>query len=65
MPVTFDATDNYRTEFLRFEVARFNCGYNAIIGRPRLTNFMVIPHYPYMVLKMPGPHGIITVWAHF
>ncbi|MFX9348005.1 hypothetical protein ABTO05_21045, partial [Acinetobacter baumannii] len=34
MPVTFETPENYRTEFLRFEVANFDCGYNAIIGRP-------------------------------
>jgi hypothetical protein len=55
MPVTFGTPENYRTEFLRFEVANFDCGYNAIIGRPRLAKFMAIPHYMYMILKMPGP----------
>jgi hypothetical protein len=34
MPITFGTPENYRTEFLRFEVARFDYGYNAIIGRP-------------------------------
>jgi hypothetical protein len=63
MPVTFGTPENYRTEFLRFEVANFNCGYNAIIGRPGLAKFMAIPHYTYMILKMPGPQGIITVRA--
>jgi hypothetical protein len=24
---------------------------------------MAIPHYSYMILKMPGPQGIITVRA--
>jgi hypothetical protein len=38
MPVTFGTPENYRTEFLRFEVASFDCGYNAIIGRTRLAN---------------------------
>jgi hypothetical protein len=65
MPVTFGTPENYRTEFLRFEVASFDCGYNAIIGRPRLAKFMAIPHYSYMILKMPGPQGIITVRADF
>jgi hypothetical protein len=65
MSVTFGTPENYRTEFLRFEVARFDCGYNAIIGRPGLAKFMAIPHYPYMILKMPGPQGIITVRADF
>jgi hypothetical protein len=22
---------------------------------------MAIPHYAYMVLKMPGPHGVISI----
>jgi hypothetical protein len=65
LSITFGTLENYRTEFLRFEVAHFDCGYNAIIGRPRLAKFMAIPHYPYMILKMPGPHGIITVRADF
>jgi hypothetical protein len=34
MLVTFGTPENYRTEFLSFEVANFDCGYNAIIGRP-------------------------------
>jgi hypothetical protein len=55
MSVTFGTPENYQTEFLRFEVAHFDCGYNAIIGRPGLAKFMAIPHYPYMILKMPGP----------
>jgi hypothetical protein len=65
MLVTFDAPDNYRTELLYFEVDRFECGYNTIIGRLGLAKFMDIPHYPYMILKMPGPQGIIPIWANF
>jgi hypothetical protein len=65
MPVTFDTPDNYRIEYLRFEVASFDCGYNAIIGRPGLAKFMAIPHYTYMILKIPGPQGIITMRADF
>jgi hypothetical protein len=38
MPVTFGTPENYRTKFLRFEVARFDCGYNTIIGRLGLAN---------------------------
>jgi hypothetical protein len=65
MSVTFRTPENYQTEFLRFEVARFNCGYNAIIGKPGLAKFMAIPNYSYMILKMPGPQWIITVRADF
>jgi hypothetical protein len=65
MSVTFGTSENYRTEFLGFELASFDCGYNAIIGRPGLAKFIAIPHYSYMILKMPGPQGIITVCADF
>jgi hypothetical protein len=65
MSVTFDASDNYRTEFLRFDVARFDCGYNAIIRRSGLVKFMAIPHYLYMILKMSIPQWIIIVRADF
>jgi hypothetical protein len=65
MSVTFRTLENYRTKFLRFEVARFDCGYNSIIGRLGLAKFMAIPHYSYMILKMSGPQGIITVRADF
>jgi hypothetical protein len=53
MLITFETPENYRTEFLRIEVASFDCRYNAIIGRPGLAKFMAIPHYSYMILKMP------------
>jgi hypothetical protein len=55
MLITFDALDNYRTEFLCFDLPWFDCGYNTIIGRPGLAKFMAIPHYPYMILKMSSP----------
>jgi hypothetical protein len=65
MLVTFGTPENYKTEFLRFEVAHFYCRYNAIIGRPGLAKFMAIPHYSYMILKIRGPQGIITVRVDF
>jgi hypothetical protein len=63
MSVTFETPENYRTEFLRFEVASFDCRYNTIISRLGLAKFMAIPHYSYTILKMLGPQGIITVRA--
>jgi hypothetical protein len=65
LSITFGTPENYRIEFLRFEVACFDCGYNAIIGRLGLAKFMAIPHYLYMILKMSGPQGIIIVCADF
>jgi hypothetical protein len=42
-------------------VADFNGTYHAILGRPALTKFIVVPHYSYLVLKMPTKHGVLTL----
>jgi hypothetical protein len=54
LPVTFGTRDNYRTEYIKFEVADFDSSYHAILGRPALAKFMAMPHYDYLLLKMPG-----------
>src|SRR5688572_11950637 len=61
LPVTFGTKEQYRTEYIRFEVADFKTSYHAILGRPALSKFMAIPHYVYLVLKMPGPKGELTL----
>jgi hypothetical protein len=38
-------------------VVDFETTYNTFLGWPTLTKFMVIPHYAYLVLKMPRPCG--------
>jgi hypothetical protein len=53
VPITFETRENFRIENLQFEVADFGMDYNAFLGRPTLSKFMVIPHYTYLVLKMP------------
>lgn len=60
LPVTFGSLDNYRTEFIKFEVADFDSSYHAIFGRPVLAKFMAVPHYPYLLLKMLGPNGVYS-----
>jgi hypothetical protein len=61
LPVTFGTRENYRTEFIKFEVANFESSYHAILGRPALTKFMAVPHYVYLLLKMPGCSGVLTL----
>jgi hypothetical protein len=39
----------------------FETSYHAILGRPALAKSMAIPHYPHLLLKMPGPHGILSL----
>jgi hypothetical protein len=62
LPVTFRETrENYRTEYIKFEVADFETSYHAILSRPAVAKFMVVPHYTYLVIKMPSSAGVITL----
>jgi hypothetical protein len=42
-------------------VVDFEIAYNAFLGWLALTKFMAIPHYTYLVLKMPGPCGVNSI----
>jgi hypothetical protein len=39
----------------------FEGTYHAILGRPALAKFMVIPHYVYLILKMLIEKGILSL----
>ncbi|XP_025815570.1 uncharacterized protein LOC112892650 [Panicum hallii] len=60
LPVTFGMKDNYPTEYIKFKVANFEWSYHAMLGRLALAKFMPVPHYVYLILKMPGKTGILT-----
>jgi hypothetical protein len=62
LPVTFGQTrENYRTEYIKFEVADFETSYHGILGRPAIAKFMAVPHYTYLVLKMPSPADVLSL----
>jgi hypothetical protein len=61
LPITFRTQENFRTKTIQFEVTDFEIAYNAFLGRPTLSMFTMIPHYAYLVLKMPGSHGVISI----
>jgi hypothetical protein len=58
--VTFRTPDNYRTKFIKFEVADFKSSCHTIFGRPALAKFLAVPYYLYLLLKMPGPNGVLS-----
>jgi hypothetical protein len=60
LPVTFSMRENYRTEYIKFEMANFKSSCHAILGRHALAKFMAVPHYVYMLLKMLGRSGVLT-----
>ena len=53
----FGMASNFRVEHINFYV-------HAILGRPALAKFMAIPHYAYLVFKMPSPTGVLALWAN-
>ncbi|XP_014660690.1 uncharacterized protein LOC106804341 [Setaria italica] len=62
LPFSFGTQANYRTEYLIFEVANLKTSYHAILGRPMLVRFMAIPHHTYLILKMPAPNSVLSVY---
>jgi hypothetical protein len=65
LEVVFGNATNFRKEILDFEMVDWKSQYHAILGRPAFARFMAVPHYAYLKLKMPGPHGVITVSGSF
>ena len=61
----FGMQDNYQRERIEFEVVDWPSQYHAILGRPAFARFMAIPHYAYLMMKMPGPRGTITIRGTF
>ena len=64
LSVQFGTASNYRVEHINFYVADFNIAYHAILRGPALAKFMAVPHYAYLVLKMPSPVGVLALWAN-
>ncbi|XP_066392431.1 uncharacterized protein [Miscanthus floridulus] len=65
LKVTFGQLENFHKEPLTFEVVDFPSIYHALLKRPCITKFMVVPNYTYLKLKMSGPKGVITVEGSF
>ena len=40
-------------------VTEFETSNHAILGRPSLAKFMVIPNHTYLLLKMPARKGVL------
>ena len=62
--VQFSTVSNFRVEHINFYIANFKTAYHAILGWPALAKFMVVPHYAYLVLKMPSSVGVLALRAN-
>src|SRR4051812_13840985 len=65
LEVVFVSKRNFARQTLDFEVLDWQSQYHAILGRPTFAQFMAIPHYAYLKLKMPGSTGVLTVNGSF
>src|ERR1041384_423763 len=61
LDVIFGSKRNFARQVLEFEVLDWQAQYHAILGRPAFAQFMVVPHYAYLKLKMPGPAGVTMI----
>jgi hypothetical protein len=61
LDVLFGEKDNNHREPIWFEVVDLSSPYHALLGRPALAKFMVVPCYAYLKLKLPCPRGVITI----
>jgi hypothetical protein len=59
--VIFKTWENFHTEYMQFEIADFEMKYNAFLGRSTLTKFVAVAHYAYLILKMLGPNGVMSI----
>jgi hypothetical protein len=59
--VQFGTADHFRIDYVNFIIADFEGTYHAILGRPALAKFMVIPHYVYLLLKMPTDKDVLSL----
>ena len=54
LDVVFGKPDNFRREKLEFEIVDWHSQYHAILGRPAYGRFLMVPHYAYLKMKIPG-----------
>jgi hypothetical protein len=48
-------------DYVNFIIADFEGTYHAILGQPALAKFMAIPHYVYLLRKMPTEKGVLSL----
>jgi hypothetical protein len=65
LDVYFGNRCNFRREKLEFKDMDLPSQYDANLGWPTFLCFMALPHYTYLVLKMLGPNGLITIKGSF
>jgi hypothetical protein len=61
LEVMLGEKENFCCEPIWFKVVDLSSPYHVLLGRPALAEFMAMPHYAYLKMKLPGPRGVITI----
>jgi len=61
LPITIGTRENFQIEYIKFEVENFKASYHAILRKLALARFMAVPHYVYLLIKMPGPKDVLSL----
>ena len=46
-------------------MADLSSPYHVILGLPAFAKFMLVPHHPFLKMKLLGPQGVITVCGNY
>ena len=65
LDVVFGTPENFRREPIWFEVADLTSPYHVLLGLPAFAKFMLVPHHPFLKMKLPGPQGVITIYGDY
>ena len=65
LEVVFGNIRNFARQTLELEVLDWQSQYHVILGRLAFAQFMAVPHYAYIKLKMPGSRGVLTINGSF
>src|SRR3954466_12395822 len=65
LEVVFGNRRNFAKHVLEFEILDWQSQYHAILRRPAFAQFMAVPHYTYLKLKMPRSTGVLTINGSF
>jgi hypothetical protein len=65
LDVQSGTVEKFRKEKLEFEVMDWPSQYHALLGQPAYAKFMAVPHYTYLLWRIPRPKGPIMVKGRF
>jgi hypothetical protein len=63
LPLSFGTAPSARSEQVTFDIVDMVYPYNDIMGRGSTYKFEAAIHGLYLCMKIPGLHGIITVYG--